>query len=89
MYKEEYDKECLRVFLEDQEQLFDTSIVSTMAEAKEFLEDAMAAIVDTREQVKEYFEINGTDTAGMPMEEILSQSEVFALPSGRYLIVEG
>lgn len=85
----EYDKECLRIFLEKQEQLFDAAIVSTMREAKEFLEEAMAVIVDTKEQVKEYFEINGTDTSGMPMEEILSQSEVFALPSGRFLIVEG
>lgn len=86
----EYDKECLRYFLENQSQLFSGPDfpVKTMREAKEFLEDVMAVIVDRKEQVKEYLDENGMDTAGMSMEEILDQSEVFQLPSGRFLIVE-
>lgn len=40
-------------------------------------------------EVREYFEENGADTAGMSKEELLSQAEVFALPDGKYLIVEG
>ena len=41
------------------------------------------------QEVKEYFEEAGTDIAGMSDEDILDASEVFALPSGRFLIVEG
>ena len=36
-----------------------------------------------------YFEENGMDTAGLTKEELLEESEVFALPDGKYLIVEG
>lgn len=87
----EYDEECIRTFLERQAQLFDEdmAVASTMEEAKEFLEEAMAVVVNTKREVKEYFEENAMDTAGMTMEEILDQSEVFALPSNRFLIVEG
>ena len=39
-------------------------------------------------EVKKYFKDN-MDIAGMSEEEILEASEVFPLPDGRYLIVEG
>ena len=39
--------------------------------------------------MKEYFEEAGIDIMGMSDDEILEQSEVFAIPDGRYLIVEG
>lgn len=86
----EYDKECLRYFLENQAQLFQEGhrVAETVSEAKEFLEDVMAVVVDSKEEVKEYFEESGMDTSGMQMQEILDQSEVFKLPSGRFLIVE-
>ena len=37
----------------------------------------------------EYFDENGMDISDMSEDEIEEASEVFALPSGRYLIVEG
>ena len=39
--------------------------------------------------VREYFEENGSDISDMSDEELEEASEVFALPSGEYLIVEG
>ena len=84
-----YDEECLRVFLERQEQLFDEPVAETMEEADEFLDDCMAVVVDSLEEVREYFEENGADISDMSDEELEEASEVFPLPSGQYLIVEG
>lgn len=85
----EYDEECLNVFLKKQLQLFDEPVAESMEEAEAFLEDCMAAVVDSIEEVREYFDENGTDISDMSDEELEEASEVFALPSGRYLIVEG
>jgi hypothetical protein len=49
----------------------------------------MAIVCKNLREVKEYFEEAGTDIAGMSDDDILDASEVFALPSGRFLIVEG
>ena len=84
-----YDEECLKVFLKNQEQLFDEPVAETLEEADEFLDDCMAVIVDSLEEVREYFEENGADISDMSDEELEEASEVFVLPSGRYLIVEG
>ena len=84
-----YDEECLKVFLKKQEQLFDEPVAETLEEADEFLDDCMAAIVDSLEEVREYFDENGADISDMSDDELEEASEVFALPSGRYLIVEG
>lgn len=84
-----YKKEYLETFLKKQGQLFDEPVAETLEEAEEFLEDCMAFVAGSYKEVKEYFEENGADTAGMDREELLSQAEVFALPDGRYLIVEG
>ena len=48
-----------------------------------------ASIVDSIEEVKEFLDQEGMDISGMSDEEIEEASEVFALPDGRYLIVEG
>ena len=85
----EYDEECLNVFLKKQSQLFDEPVAESMEEAEAFLEDCMAVIVDSLEEVREYFDENGADIADMSDEELEEASEVFLLPSGRYLIVEG
>ena len=85
----EYDEEVLRVFLKKQLQLFDEPVAETMEEAEAFFEDCMAAVVDSLDEVIEYFDENGMDISDMSDEEIEEASEVFALPSGRYLIVEG
>ena len=76
-------------FLRNQEQLFPEPVAETVEEAEAFLEDCMAVVVDTLEEVKEYFEENGMDVDEMSMNELEEASEVFALPNGQYLIVEG
>ena len=85
----EYDEECLKVFLKKQSQLFDEPVAESLEEAEAFLEDCMAVVVDSLDEVREYFEENGVDIAEMSDEELEEASEVFALPSGEYLIVEG
>lgn len=83
----EYDDECLFYFLEHQEQLLPERIAETPEEAEEFLEDCMAVVVKNIKEVRAYFE-DESDIAGMSNDELLEASEVFALPSGRFLIVE-
>ena len=39
--------------------------------------------------VKEYLEESGADVDGMTLQEIEDASEVFVLPEGKYLVVEG
>ena len=85
----EYDEECLRVFLKKQLQLFDEPVAETMEEAEMFLEDCMAVVVKSLRDVRDYFEENGADISCMSDDELEDSSEVFALPSGGYLIVEG
>ncbi len=85
----EYDEECLKVFLKKQLQLFDEPVAENLEEAEAFLEDCMAVVVDSLKEVKAYFEESGADISGMSYEELEEASEVFALPNGQYLIVEG
>ena len=85
----EFSEECLITFLRNQEQLFPEPVAETVEEAEAFLEECMAVVVDTLEEVKEYFEENGMDVDEMSMNELEEASEVFALPNGQYLIVEG
>ncbi len=85
----EYDEECLQVFLENQSQLFDEPVAETLEEAEAFLEECMAVVVDSIEEVAAFFREEGIDMEDMSMEELEEASEVFALPSGKYLIVEG
>ena len=85
----EYDEECLKTFILNQGQLFDEPVAETLEEAEAFLEDCMASIVDSIEEVKEFLDQEGMVISGMSDEEIEEASEVFALPDGRYLIVEG
>jgi len=85
----EYDEECLKVFLKKQLQLFDEPVAESIDEAEAFLEDCMAVVVNSLKEVREYFNENGTDISDMSDEELEEASEVFALPSGRYLVVEG
>ena len=80
----EYDEECLKTFILNQGQLFDEPVAETLEEAEAFLEDCMASIVDSIEEVKEFLDQEGMDISGMSDEEIEEASEVFALPDGRY-----
>lgn len=83
-----YDETCLQVFMEQQGKLFKEPVAETIEEAEEFLEDCMAVICRNIKEVRAYFEDEGADIAGMSNDELAEASEVFALPDGRYLIVE-
>ena len=85
----EYDEECLKVFLEKQLQLFDEPVAETLEEAEAFLEDCMAVVVDSLDEVRDYFEESGADIAEMTDDELEEASEVFPVSDGRYLVVEG
>lgn len=84
-----YSEECLEVFLRRQSQLFKENTASSLEEAEAFLEDCMAVECESLDEVREYFEEAGMDISGMSDLELEEASEVFPLPSGRYLIVEG
>jgi len=84
-----YTEECINTFLEKQGQLFPQPVAESFEEAEAFLEDCMAAIVDSIDEVREYLDDMGADVEGMSDEELEEASEVFALPDGKYLIVEG
>ena len=85
----EYNEEVLNTFLENQTQLFSEEVADSPETAEEFLEDCMAVVCKNLKEVRDYFDEAGTDIAGMSDDELLEQSEVFSLPSGRFLIVEG
>lgn len=85
----EYDDAVLACFLENQLQLFPEEVASTEEEAESFLEDCMAVVVDSAEDVLAYFDEAGIDMDGVDEETILEASEVFDIGDGRYLIVEG
>ena len=85
----EYEEEVLQVFLEKQEQLFPERVAETLEEADEFLSDCMAAVCRNQKEVREYFEETGADITDMSDRDLLEADEVFELPHGRYLIVEG
>ncbi len=84
----EFDEVCLLYFLENQSQLFPESVAETPEEAEEFLEDCMAVVCKNLKEVKAYFEVQGADIDGMTLHDFEDASEVFALPDGRYLVVE-
>ena len=85
----EYDDAVLACFLENQLQLFPEEVASTEEEAESFLEDCMAVVVDSAEDVLAYFDEAGIDMDDADEETILEASEVFDVGDGRYLIVEG
>ena len=86
---QEYSEECLKVFLDNQEQLFDEPVAETLEEAEAFLEDCMAVVTDSLDEVRDYMEESGMDVQDLSDEELEAASEVFLLPGGQYLIVEG
>ena len=84
-----YTEECIQSFLENQGQLFPQPVASSLEEAEAFLEDCMATVADSIQEVREYLEDMGADVDGMSDDELKDASEVFELPNGQYLIVEG
>ena len=84
----EFSTICLNTFFENQDRLFDEPVAETLEEAEAFLEDVMACVVDSIDDVRDYLEESGMDVDGMSDDEIEDAAEVFALPGGGYLIVE-
>ena len=86
----EFDDAVLQCFLKNQGQLFpEGDVVSYLEEAENFLEECFAVVVNSVEEVWEYFEEEGVDMDGAEGDEILEADEVFDIGDGRYLIVEG
>lgn len=85
----EYDDICIRIFLEQQKKLFPQTVAETPEEAADFLEMCMAAVCRDIREAREYLKELGMDVSGMTKEELIHAAEVFALPDGRYLVVEG
>lgn len=84
-----YSKECVETFLKNQGQLFDEPVAYDYQEAEDFLEDCMAVVVNSLKEVKKYLEELGADIEGMSLKDLEEACEVFKLPDGKYLIVEG
>ncbi|MDE7016786.1 MAG: glyoxalase [Lachnospiraceae bacterium] len=84
-----FDDAVLRCFLEKQEQLFPDKVAETLEAADDFLEECMAVVVDSVQEVWDYFDEAGIDMEGADEDEILEADEVFEIGDGRYLIVEG
>lgn len=85
----EYDDAVLQYFLDNQQQLFPEKVADSLEEAEDFLEECMAVVVDSKEEVLNFFEEEGLDLEGADVDEILEADEVFEIGDGRYLIIEG
>ncbi len=84
----QFDEACLNYFLKHQTQLFREEVASNLEEAEEFLEDCLAVVCESLEEVRDYLEENGADITDMSLKDIEEASEVFSIPDGRYLVVE-
>ncbi|MBE5882852.1 MAG: glyoxalase [Lachnospiraceae bacterium] len=85
----EFDDAVLECFLKKQLQLFPEPVADSLESAESFLEDCMAIVVNSVDEVIEFFEEEGIDMDGAVGDEILEADEVFDIGDGRYLIVEG
>ena len=84
-----YTEECVNTFLKEQGRLYDEPVAESYEEAEEFLEDCMAVEVRSLREVRKYLDEAGADVSGMSDQDLEDACEVFGLPSGGYLIVEG
>ena len=85
----EFDDAVLQCFLDNQGQLFPEDVAATLEEAEAFLEESLAVVVNSIDEIWEFFEEEGLDVDGAQGEGILEADEVFDVGDGRYLIVEG
>lgn len=84
----EYDEAVLECFLKNQLQLLPEKVAKNIDEAEAFLEECMAVVVDSLDEVWDYFDEEGIDLEEQEKEEIADAPEVFDIGDGRYLIVE-
>lgn len=85
----DFDEKVLQCFLDNQLKLYPKPIAETMEEARDYLNECMAFVVHSKEEVWEYFDEEGVDMENMDVDGIIEAEEVFAVGDGRYLIVEG
>lgn len=84
----EYDEAVLQCFLENQLQLLPEKVAENIEEAEAFLDECVAVVVNSIDEVWEYFDEEGIDLEGQEKDEIADAPEVFDIGDGRYLIVE-
>ncbi len=84
----EYDEAVLNCFLQNQLQLLPEKVADNIDEAEAFLEECMAVVVDSIDEVWNYFDEEGIDLEGQEKEEIVDAPADFDIGDGRYLIVE-
>ena len=84
----DFDDAVIEAFLEQQLKLFPERVAETEEEAAYFLEDVCAIVCDNKNDVIEYVR-DEMDASDLTDDEILGLMEVFPIPDGRYLIVEG
>ena len=80
---------CAEVFLKEQTKLYDEPVAQDIEEAKEFLEVIKNWTKDDLKEVREYLSEEGMDVDEITDEELAEELEVFALPDGRFFVVEG
>lgn len=85
----QFDDAVLKCFLDNQGKLFPHPVAESLEEADDFLTECMAVVVDSLDEVWNYFDEAGVDIAEMKKEKIADADEVFDIGDGRYLIVEG
>ena len=67
----EYDEAVLKCFLENQLQLLPEKVADNIDEAEAFLEECVAVVVDSVDEVWDYFNEEGIDLEGQEKEEIV------------------
>ena len=85
----DYEDAVLQCFLDNQLQLFPEKVADSLEEAEDFLEECMAVVVNSKEEVLNFFEEEGLDLEDADEDGILEAEEVFEIGDGRYLIIEG
>ena len=85
----EYDALVLETFLKEQGKLFPETVAETEEEAEAFLTDCLAVVLNDLSEVREYLDELGMDVSDLDDEELSEAEEVFSIPDGRYLVLEG
>lgn len=83
-----FDEKVLKCFLDNQEQLFPHPVANTLEEANDFLEECMAVVCDSLNDVWDFFDEEGLDLGDYDKKSIAEADEVFDIGDGRYLVVE-